>query len=188
MSGTSGGTQYYLSALSKYDNGTMLETGYNKQSIRSNVTEQIASHLSASANLFYAHSTSNRGISGNDNNGISPYDVFGYTPQFMNLNHVNPDGSWADQLLRQREPVRGRQDISTPENIQRFVGGGNINWTPYSTEHQTLQVNILGGADLAHVEDGLYAPSNIQFEQKQSLPGVATSQTATTNTSTTRSI
>ncbi len=178
VSGTSGGTQYYLSALSKFDNGTLLETGYNKQSIRSNVTEQIASHLSAAANLFYAHSTSNRGVTGNDNNGISPYDVFGYTPQFMNLNHVNPDGTWGTNYFGNANPFADAEDIATPENIQRFVGGGQINWTPYSTEHQTLQFNILGGADLAHVEDGLYAPSNIQFEQKQALPGVATSQTA----------
>jgi len=178
VSGTQGPTQYFLSALSKYDNGSLLYTGYNKQSIRSNVTQTVASHLTASANLFYAHSTSNRGITGNDNNGISPYDVFSYTPGFMNLNHVNPDGSWAFDPLGKGNPFANAQGISTPENTQRFVGGGNINWTPFSSEHQTLQINALGGVDLAHVEDQLFAPSNLQFEQAEALPGVATNQTA----------
>ncbi len=41
VSGTSGATQYFLSGLSKYDNGPLLNSGYNKQSIRSNLTEQF---------------------------------------------------------------------------------------------------------------------------------------------------
>ena len=95
VSGTQGGSAYFLSGLSKYDNGTMINTGYNKQSIRSNLTQTFSSTLSVTANLFYAHDLTRRGISGNDNNGISPYDVFSYTPQFVNLNHQNPDGTWA---------------------------------------------------------------------------------------------
>lgn len=177
VSGTAAQTQYFLSALSKFDNGTLLETGYNKQSVRSNVTQQLSSRLSATANLFYAHSTSNRGISGNDNNGISPYDVFSYTPGFMELNHENPDGSWAHNYFGNDNPFANAQGIATPENIQRFVGGGSINWTPYSTEHQSLQLNVLGGADLAQVYDALFAPSNLQFEQAEALPGVSTTQT-----------
>jgi TonB-dependent starch-binding outer membrane protein SusC len=178
VSGTQGPTQYFLSALSKYDNGSLLYTGYNKQSIRSNVTQQVANGLSASANLFYAHSNSNRGISGNDNNGISPYDVFSYTPGFMNLNHVDADGSWAHNYFGNANPFANAQGIATPENIQRFTGGGTISWTPYSSEHQSLQFTAQGGADIAHVEDDLFAPSNLQFEQAEALPGVATDQTS----------
>ena len=55
------------------------------------------------------------------------------------------------QLFGNANPFADAYDIVTPETTQRFIGGGNINWTPYSTEHQSLQVNILGGVDLAHV-------------------------------------
>ena len=48
VSGTSGSTQYFLSGLSKYDNGPLLSSGYNKQSIRSNLTEQFRPKLSRS--------------------------------------------------------------------------------------------------------------------------------------------
>ncbi len=177
VSGTQGQTQYYLSGLSKYDNGTLLNTGYNKQSVRSNTTQQFSSALSATANLFYAHSLARRGITGNDNNGISPYDVFSYTPQFMNLNHRNPDGSWAKNYFGNANPFADALEIATPETTQRFVGGGNINWTAFKTEHQSLQLNLVGGADIAHVRDDLFAPSNIQFELAQALPGVSTTQT-----------
>ncbi len=177
VSGTQSTTQYFLSALSKYDNGTLLNTGYNKQSVRSNVTQQFSNAISATANLFYAHSVTRRGISGNDNNGSSPYDVFSYTPQFVNLNHHNPDGSWAVNPFGPANPFADAMEIGTPETTQRFIAGGNLDWTPFSTEHQSLQVRFIGGADLAHVRDDLFAPPDLQLELNQALPGVSTTQT-----------
>ncbi len=41
VSGTQGPTQYFVSVLSKYDNGTLLNTGYNKQSARTNLTQTL---------------------------------------------------------------------------------------------------------------------------------------------------
>jgi TonB-linked SusC/RagA family outer membrane protein len=178
VSGTQGPTQYFVSALSKYDNGSLLNTGYNKQSVRTNITQTFASSLTASANLFYAHSVDRRGISGNDNNGSSPYDVFSYTPAFINLNHQNADGSWAlNPFGFGANPYADAYDIGTPETTQRFIGGGNVTWTPYSTEHQSFQVSFIGGVDEAHVLDQLYAPPSLQLEQNQPLPGVSTTQT-----------
>jgi TonB-dependent starch-binding outer membrane protein SusC len=177
VSGTQGPTQYFVSALSKYDNGTLLNSGYNKQSIRSNITQTFTNNLTATANLFYAHSVDRRGITGNDNNGSSPYDVFSYTPAFVNLNHQLADGSWAFNPFGPANPFADAWDIGTPETTQRFIGGGNITWTPYTSEHQSFQVSFIGGVDEAHVLDQLYAPPSLQLEAGQALPGVATTQT-----------
>ncbi len=176
VSGSAGSSQYFVSGLSKYDNGTMLNTGYNKQSIRSNLTQQFSSSLSATANLFYGHSVTRRGISGNDNNGSSPYDVFSYTPQFVGLNHQNADGTWARNSFGPANPFADAYDIGTPETSQRFIGGGSIDWTPFRMEHQSLQLHVIGGADIAHVRDDLFAPPGLQLESNQALPGVSTTQ------------
>jgi len=183
VSGTSGLTQYYLSGLSKYDNGTLFNTGYNKQSIRSNLTQQFASALSASANLYYVHSVARRGITGNDNIGVSPYDVFSYTPGFVDLRTRRPDGSWPTNPFGPANPFADAAEINTPQETSRFIGGGNINWTPWKTEHQTLQVNLLGGADLTSLADLLYAPPDLQVEQRipSGLPGTSVSNTARIN-------
>ncbi len=61
--------------------------------------------------------------------------------------------------------------------MQRFIGGGNLSWTPYSTEHQSLQLSLIGGVDFANVFDELDAPSSLQVEQSLPLPGVSTTQT-----------
>jgi len=183
VSGTSGATQYFLSALSKYDNGTMLNTGYNKQSMRTNVTQQFSQALSITAGGNYIHDVTRRGITGNDNNGISPYDVFSYTPEFQNLDHVNPDGSWPNNGFGPANPFADAFEIRTPQEVSRFIANGNLNWTPWKTEHQRLQVNVLGGADLTSLHALLYAPPDLQVERLIStgLPGAAVSNDATIN-------
>jgi TonB-dependent starch-binding outer membrane protein SusC len=73
--------------------------------------------------------------------------------------------------------------METPEEVSRFIGGGNIGWTPWKTEHQSLQVNFIGGADLASYHDLLYAPPTLQVEQRvpNGLPGVSVSNVAQIN-------
>jgi len=179
VSGTQGGTQYFVSGLAKYDNGIMNNTGYNKQSVRSNITQEFGSNLTVTANLFYAHSLTVRGISGNDNYGISPYDVFSYTPQFLRQNKVLPDGTWPVNPYGPANAFADAALIQTPEAVNRFIGGGNINWTPWKTDHQSLQLNLIGGADYSDLRDNLYAPPYLQVEQLASpLHGISTTQNA----------
>lgn len=183
VSGTSGATQYYLSGLWKYDNGTQLNTGYGKQTIRSNITEKVSSTLSVSANLSYMHDLTRRSLSGNDNISGVPYSIFPNTPQFVALDHPNADGAWPVNPFDPANPFADAMEIQTPEELSRFIGGASVNWTPWRTEHQSLQVNLVGGADLASLNDQLYAPPDLQVEQTTptGLPGTAVSNLSQTN-------
>jgi TonB-dependent starch-binding outer membrane protein SusC len=183
VGGTQGGTQYFLSGLSKYDNGTLLNSGYNKQTARANVTQQFNSALSLNLNLMYAHSVDRRGVTSNENNGIAPMDVMSTTPQFVNLDHQSADGSWAYNPYGLANPFADAALIETPEEVDRFIGGGNIDWRPYTTDHQSLDLRFIGGADLTTQHDQFYAPPNLQVMQliSSGLPGVATLQNDLTN-------
>jgi TonB-linked SusC/RagA family outer membrane protein len=181
LSGISGNTQYFLSGLAKYDNGIMNNTGYNKQTVRSNITQTLASNLTATANLNFAHSVTRRGVTGNDNIGVSPYDVFSYTPQFVALNkQVN--GAWPINPFGPANPFADADEINTPETVNRFIGGGNIDWEPIRLPNQTLHLTFMGGADYTTQNDLFYAPPDLQVEQAISsgLPGVAQDQYANT--------
>ncbi len=180
VSGTSGTTQYYVSGLTKYDNGTLYNSGYNKQSVRTNLSEQFSNSLTFTTNLNYIHNTTRRGITGNDNIGISPYDVFSYTPGFVNLQTRNPDGSWPLNPYGPANPFADAAEINTPQQTSRFIGGGSVNWTPWKTDKQSLQFNAVGGADYASQADLLYAPPDLQVEQRipTGLPGTSVSNTA----------
>ncbi|HZS61611.1 MAG TPA: SusC/RagA family TonB-linked outer membrane protein [Gemmatimonadaceae bacterium] len=177
-----GKTTYFLSGLTKYDNGILLNTGYNKQSVRTNVSQTLLPNLTLSGSLFYANSLTRRGVSGNDNVGISPYDVLSYTPQFINLNNRSATGAWARNVFGPANPFADAEEISTPENVHRFIGGGTISWTMFKTNTQSLQISTIGGADYSDERAQLYAPPDLQQEQSlpSGLPGVATSLEANT--------
>ncbi|HWZ59279.1 MAG TPA: TonB-dependent receptor plug domain-containing protein, partial [Gemmatimonadaceae bacterium] len=179
VSGKQGETQYFISGLSKYDNGIETNTGYNKQSVRANITQTLFENLTVSANLNYVADLTRRGITGNDNIGVSPYNVLSYTPQFVALNKRNADGTWPLNPFGPANPFADAQEINTPERVGRFIGGGNINWQLFQQEHQSLDLQILGGADITSINDQLYAPTDLQVEQRQpnGLPGVAISNT-----------
>jgi TonB-linked SusC/RagA family outer membrane protein len=183
VSGTAGATQYYLAGTTKYDNGIQNNTGYNKQSIRSNVTQDFSSAFKVSANLSYVHDLTRRGITGNDNIGVSPYNVFSYTPAFVKLNKQNANGTWPLNPFGPANPFADAAEIQTPEQVSRFIGGGTVDWTIFEQEHQSLKLTVIGGADLTSVSDLLYAPPDLQVEQLEpsGLPGTSVSNSATTN-------
>ncbi len=177
VSGISDNTQYFLSGLAKYDNGTMTNTGYNKQTVRTNITQTLANNLTATANLNFAHSVTRRGVSGNDNIGVSPYDVFSYTPQFVALDK-QAHGAWPINPFGPANPFADAAEIQTPETVNRFIGGGNIDWEPLHLPTQSLHITFIGGADYTTQNDNFYAPPDLQVEQEISsgLPGVAQDQ------------
>jgi TonB-dependent starch-binding outer membrane protein SusC len=179
VSGKQGPTQYYLSGLTKYDNGIMNNTGYNKQSVRANITQDLFSNVTVSANMNYTADLTERGITGNDNIGISPYNVLSVTPGFLNLNNKT-NGVWANNPYGNANPFADADEIQTPERVSRFIGGGQINWEVFQQEHQSLTFNAQGGADYTSQSDLLYAPPDLEVEQKvpSGLPGTAVSNTA----------
>ncbi|HZS61187.1 MAG TPA: SusC/RagA family TonB-linked outer membrane protein [Gemmatimonadaceae bacterium] len=182
VSGTQGQTQYYLSGTSKYDNGIENNTGYNKQSIRSNLSQDFSSNFKVSANLSYVHDNTRRGVTGNDNIGISPYNVFSTTPQFVRLTEAS-NGLWPNNPFGNANPLADAALIATPENVSRFIGGGTLDWTIFQQEHQTLKITAIGGVDLTSMSDLLYAPPTLQVEQLEpsGLPGTSVSNSATIN-------
>jgi TonB-dependent starch-binding outer membrane protein SusC len=177
VSGMANKTQYFVSGLSKYDNGTMLNTGYSKQSVRSNLTEHITDGLSITTNLTYVHSLTRRGLTGNDNIGASPYDVFAYTPQFVSLNKM-VNGAWPVNPFGPANPFADAVEMQTPEEVSRFIGGGTLDWRLYQSSIQSLRFTAIGGADLTTQNDKFYAPPDLQVEQTLSLPGVSQDQYA----------
>jgi len=158
-------TTYFLSGLTKYDNGVNLGTGYNKQSARANITQTLFNTITASASLAYTSSLTRRGINGNDNLGISGYDVISYTPSWFNLNAKNPDGTYVvNPFGSQDNPYQDAQRVKTPEEVNRTTLGGNIDWKAFSGDHYSLHLVLNGGADFANIHDQFYMPPDEYVE------------------------
>ncbi len=170
-------TTYFLSGLTKYDNGTQLNTGYNKQSARASVNQTLFSTISVAANLSYTSSLNRTGVNGNDNFGISGYDVLAYTPSFFCATCHGPDGGYVNNPWGPASAFQDASQIQTPDEVNRTTLGGTVNWKLLTATTQSLQIAAVGGADFVNEHTQFFAPGNIQVEHSGlvPLPGVSTS-------------
>jgi TonB-dependent starch-binding outer membrane protein SusC len=159
--GTAGGTNYFLSGLVHHDNGIGPTDFYNKQSLRVNVNQTFGSRLTVGVNSELLHTLTQRGISGNDNTGITPGDIFSNTPSFIDLRQ-NADGSYPrniSPLLPGSNPFQNAALIRTPNHTYRLIGSVTSNLSIYSSERQTLDAKLTGGVDSYSSKDQVVSPS-----------------------------
>ncbi|MDQ2889166.1 MAG: SusC/RagA family TonB-linked outer membrane protein [Gemmatimonadota bacterium] len=171
--GTDSGTSYYLSGLVQHDNGLAPNDLYNKQSMRANLGQRIGSRLTIRANTELLHTLTQRGISGNDNEGISPYTIFTATPSFVNLQR-SADGTFPKNpspLLPGANPFQNADAVKTPDDVYRMIGSSTALLNLVATERQSLDINLVGAMD-HYVDHGkVISPSFLYFEQTNPYPG-----------------
>jgi TonB-linked SusC/RagA family outer membrane protein len=159
--GSSGGAKYFVSGLVKHDNGLAPNDFYNKQSLRANVGQIIGSRLTLNANTEILHTLTQRGISGNDNYGVSPIGVFMFTPSIYDLRRGS-DGSFPSnpsQINGPSNPFQNADQVKTPNNTYRFIGSVTGNLSLFSAENQTLDANLTGGVDTYKSNDKIVSPA-----------------------------
>jgi TonB-linked SusC/RagA family outer membrane protein len=159
--GSQGGSTYFLSGLAKHDNGLAPNDFYNKQSLRANVGQSIGSRLTLNANTEILHTLTQRGISGNDNYGVSPIGVFMFTPSIYDLRR-STDGSFPvnpSQINGPSNPFQNADQVKTPNNTYRFIGSVSSNLSLFSSEKQTLDATLTGGVDTYKSNDKIVSPA-----------------------------
>jgi TonB-linked SusC/RagA family outer membrane protein len=171
--GTDAGTTYYLSGLVQHDNGLAKNDLYNKQSMRVNLGQRVGNRLNIHGNSELLHTLTQRGVSGNDNEGISPYTIFTATPSFVNLQR-NADGTFPrnpSPLLPGANPFQDAEALKTPDDVYRMIGSATALLNVASTERQSFDINLVGAID-HYVDHGkVISPSFLYFEQTNPYPG-----------------
>ncbi|HEX2722650.1 MAG TPA: TonB-dependent receptor plug domain-containing protein, partial [Gemmatimonadaceae bacterium] len=140
VSGGNAGTSYFVSGLVKRDAGIQKGTGYNKQSLRINIGQQIGTRLNVKANTQIVHSLTERGISGNDNANVNPYTIFSVTPSFFDFRADPVTGIFPRNPFSSNgdNPFQDQAFLTSPENVYRFIGGASANYSLLATARQTL--------------------------------------------------
>jgi TonB-linked SusC/RagA family outer membrane protein len=173
VSGGGERTQYFVSGLEQHDNGIMYGTGYDKQGIRTNLTQLVGSKLQIQANLNFAHTLTKRGISNNDNVNVTPYFVIAATPSFFNFNPVN--GVYPKQpfFAPGTNPLQTLSQFSLPEDVYRFTGSVEATYSLLSTGTHTLKATLNAGVDNYSYKAAIYAPATLYWQQVTGLPGLS---------------
>ncbi|HEX4419515.1 MAG TPA: SusC/RagA family TonB-linked outer membrane protein [Kofleriaceae bacterium] len=186
LGSVSGGTEnsnYFASILVHDEPGVVVGTFYNKQSGRVSVGYKFWDRvrLNVSANLI--HSDSDRGLTNNDNAGVSNYVVLAGTPSFFNL-QPNPTtgvypfnpGSGAGT-----NPLQTVQLFQNREDVWRLITGSTLSIDAYKSDNGADQVTLLGnfGVDSFNQHNNILSPNALIFESADGLPGTSVSASTT---------
>ncbi|HEX3534958.1 MAG TPA: SusC/RagA family TonB-linked outer membrane protein [Gemmatimonadaceae bacterium] len=168
-----GGTTYFVAGTVRHDAGIQVNTQYNKQSLRANLTQLVGSALTFRVNSELLHTLTERGLSGNDNNGVAPYTIISATPSFFDFN-PNAQGIYSPNpyLPVQSNLLQDAALIRTPENVYRLLGSAAADWNVFATQKQSLTFSLLGGVDAYADQSKVYSPPQLFFEPlDDGLPG-----------------
>ena len=171
VSGGSDNTQYFMSGLAMHDNGIQYGTGYDKQSLRANLTQHVGDKLQIQVNTNLIHSLTKRGVSNNDNTNISPYVVFSATPTFFDFQPVNGVYPRNPFLSNGSNPLQTISLMLTPEDLFRFMGSVNAQYDVFTSSSQSLKATLEASVDHYGFKSNMYAPPSLYWEPADGFPG-----------------
>jgi TonB-linked SusC/RagA family outer membrane protein len=169
VSGGSEGTQYFVSGLVKNDGGIATNTGYKKQAVRANIDQDLGSGIQLAVNTNVIHSDAKRGLSNNDNAGTSPYLVFPFTPNFMNLQPTG--GVFPNNPFERSNPLQTFALLQNDEDVWRVLGTVTARWSLMRSARNNLQIITIGGVDYFNQRNNFVSPPELQYEPNDGQPG-----------------
>jgi TonB-dependent SusC/RagA subfamily outer membrane receptor len=182
ISGGTETTRYFASGLWKDDEGVMENTGFDKQSLRLNLDQAIGDRLMLQVSTNLVHSVARRGVSNNDNAGVSPFMVYAFTPNVFDLDQclesdprsvcANVAGSYPDNPFERSNPLETIGMMESDEGVWRLIGSGRVEWDPVRSTKHNLKILGVGGVDRFHQKNELLFPPELQFEESRSTDGL----------------
>ena len=164
ISGGDSDTRYFASGLWKHDGGIIANTGYGKQSVRANLDQDFGQRLNLSLQTNATTSLAQRGLTNNDNAGVSFWMVFPFTPSFLNL-QKNPDGTYpANRFGNISNPLQTAALMKNDEKVLRSILAGRLTLNAVQRQAYNLKFYLNGGADQFSQENSLLFPPELQFE------------------------
>jgi TonB-linked SusC/RagA family outer membrane protein len=181
LSGGSEKTTFYLSGNRRQEAGIVKNTGYFNNSVRLNVDHKINDRIFLGVTTNYIGSSADRGLTNNDNNGVSYGVALSSTPDFVDL-HPNALGDYPDNPFAASNPLQTRDLSSNNEQTNRFVGGINLEARLQQSDRSTTRFIARGGIDYFNFKTAALFPRNLQFEANNLLGHSIQGSTNNTNT------
>jgi hypothetical protein len=172
VSGGTEQTRYFISGLVKDDEGIAINTGYKKQALRANIDQELSRWLNLSVNTNVIHSRSRRGLSNNDNAGSSPYAVFPFTPNFIDLSATGPlITDFPLNPFERSNPIQTFSFLKNEEDTWRALGSATARIALKSTARHNLSIIGIGGFDYFEQDNDFVSPPELEYEPNDRQPG-----------------
>ena len=174
LSGGGESTRYFVSGTFKNDEGIIANTGFQKEGVRVNVEQQISPRFTLRANTNLLHTVAERGITNNDNAGVSYYMVLPFTPNFFDLSR-QPDGQFPINPFERSNPLATAALVTNDEEVWRFITAGTAEFDALQKDRHQIKLLATGGVDFFNQDNGIFSPPELQFEPDDGLAGTALS-------------
>ncbi|AKF82532.1 TonB-dependent receptor [Myxococcus fulvus 124B02] len=175
VSGATGNTRYFASAMLRNDEGIIKNTGYEKESFRLNLGQTIGEAVEVNVATNLIHTLGQRGLTNNDNQTITNYMVLPGVPEFLNMD-PNAAGVYPTNPFLQNgaNPLQTAALVKNDEDVWRFIGSGDATVHLMKTDEHHLRVLANAGVDRFQQENRLLFPPELNFEPTDdTFPGTS---------------
>ncbi len=171
VSGGAEGSNYFASLLVRDEPGIIIGTYYNKQSGNLSIGYDLGKRARVNLHANVVHSTSDRGLTNNDNTGTSLYVALAATPSFVTL-RPNSEGAYPNNPLANSNPLQTVNRFKNKEEIWRVIGGADGSVKIFDNKENSVAAQAVVGFDSFQQINDIFSPPDLQFERvRNTLPG-----------------
>src|SRR5664279_1653913 len=163
VSGGNDKTTFYLSAGTKDEAGIVQNTGYRNTSLRFNIDHHISDNVKIGLSTNYLNTSANRGLSGNDNAGVTLGIALSSTPQFAQL-HPDAEGNYPNNPFAASNPLQTVALMKNNEAVNRFISGLGLEAVFQRSEKSVTKFVGGGGFDFYSEQTTVLFPGQLQFQ------------------------
>jgi TonB-linked SusC/RagA family outer membrane protein len=174
VSGGNAKTKFFASGNVSQEGGIIKHTGFDRKSIRLNLSHTLNDRVNFSINSNYLYTNSDRGFTGNQNrSGSSIGYILGYTPSYYDPRPV--DGVYPDNpyiASANENPLELRDKAVNNAKVNRFIEAATLNVAFFSTPSASLNLALQGGLDYLTQKSFEYFPEYLQLQRSEQNPGI----------------
>jgi TonB-linked SusC/RagA family outer membrane protein len=163
VSGGNANTGVYFSAAQKDEGGIVKNTGYRNSSLRLNIDHRVSDNLKIGISTNYINSSADRGLTGNDNAGVSLGIALSSTPSFAEL-HPDANGNYPANHFAASNPLQTVALMRNNESVNRFIAGLNVEAQLQKSNSSSTRFIARGGIDFYNLETNASFPAVLQFQ------------------------
>ncbi|HMG67097.1 MAG TPA: TonB-dependent receptor, partial [Chitinophagaceae bacterium] len=156
-------TSFYFSTAQKKEDGIVDGTGYRNTSLRLNLDHRINDNIKIGISSNYVNSSADRGLTGNDNNGVTYSISLSSTPDFIDL-HPNQFGIYPANPFGASNVLQTIALMKNNESVNRFTSGFNVEATLQKSNKSVTKFIGRGGVDFYDLVTTALFPRELQFQ------------------------
>jgi len=163
VTGGSDKTTFYFSAAQKKEDGIVDGTGYRNTSLRLNLDHRITNNIKLGLTTSYINSSADRGLTGNDNNGVTYSISLSSTPNFAEL-HPDEFGNYPNNRFGNSNVLQTIALMKNNESVNRFSTGLSLDAILQRSGKSTTRFIGRGGVDFYNLYTNALFPRELQFQ------------------------